>query len=424
MSIYASSTAGIPYLILDLVIDTLIRDRRAIGIDAGEYGYSNSYFYGLCGCKTLWDMTLVHQTWTIFAPRGLWYRAVLNGRDLETARHDLIRCQQLRELAVVFDDDNANTQEGLPSSFLQQSINIKTLYIDVGDACKKEVENFLCQLSFQPKLERLWIMGAAQLCTGQICAAVSKMQNLKSLVLGCSVDDFADVWIPDGIDPPEKLRSVAILKPLDWLYVAWLLQPRGDSNVSELTISLEHDKQLEESSEFVSQFYECLPRLKSLHVSTTNATSYDAEYLQTYVLNSLLSKATSLQCFMLSVDKLDVTHLHLPESVTQLHIHRDLYTSDISDSYYRMELRTDDSSIKSILAGVSRSSSSSSPCRLNALVISVRKGGDLTACELDALSALFTRTHAICRDMQIALTFEARGSLYIGDVAEDPVFAD
>ncbi|KAH8110742.1 hypothetical protein DFH11DRAFT_1618425 [Phellopilus nigrolimitatus] len=405
-------TAGVPHVILDLVVDILICGMKPLALEVQGRDVEN------LERETFEAMSLVHRTWTGIARRGLWRRAVVNLRNRKTIPRRSLRFQ-LRELAIV-SRGSGGARSRILTDILCHAPNLQVVYIDI-ELEEESGNNFLAfirQLGAQSCLRRLWVMGETARFLRDICIVVSRLQNLRSLVL----DSFDACDHPPcslhGLDnPPKTLESLAILDHVGQACVDWFIRPREGFAIRNLIVMLdnaEHGR----GSPFTAHAKGCLPLLKSLHVLSL-LEDEDAVRLQEYTLKSLqLLKATSLQHFTLTVaGKTFFRNLHLPRTLTELHIRHILELQKARERY--MELG--DESIASIVANLHSSSSSS---HLKKLVISYSGKGGLEAGELAMLSAAFSMTLAVCRDMGIILSFKRRAPDYLGDVAEDAAFVD
>ncbi|KAH8117623.1 hypothetical protein DFH11DRAFT_1576177 [Phellopilus nigrolimitatus] len=442
MAHHAHAT-GMPAVILDGVVDTLIREMKPLALETEEYsilgdfkGDSELYY------DTFFAMSLVHPAWTSFARRGLWRRVIVDGEAPNTIPRAELRFH-LRELAFV-PGGMVECQWRYLVDILRDAPNLRELYIDFGDCFGTphlELLPVLQQFRSQTSLKRLWISGETAPFLKDILVEVSCLKGLKSLVLHC-YSVFTDLntgqfsSLSELGSPPATLKSLALLDTelLTLPITDWLLRPRNGFILENLVIFLDDhaDQEIidEDNHPFAEGFEgfgrcfdECLPKLSSFHVSISNADGDAAVGLQEDTLNTyLLPKATSLRRFTLTVgSRLDSPLLCLPATLTDFHVHHEITFQHVQERYGYIG----DKNIATIIAG-SRSSlkSPQSPSHLKRLIISYVGQGNPNSDLLAALWLAFSETRMICQELDVALSFEHRTSSFFGDVAENSAFVD
>ncbi|KAH8110743.1 hypothetical protein DFH11DRAFT_1746194 [Phellopilus nigrolimitatus] len=433
-----SDTAGIPHVILDFVVDIFIRETNPLIMDLDESKFRNDKYFGGLEYEALASMSLVHRTWTITARRGLWRRVVIN-LDVETVfPRGSQQCLQLRELAIFqqkchsMDEQKRQAQWQLLIEFLGRTSALRVLIIESSDV---PPNGFISGLAKHSLLERLWLIGNMRCCTEEICSTVSQLRRLKSLVLEFLIDgdEFAtQPDLPSRLEtPPQSLTSFSIgTSSLDIENFMSFLQTRNGFAIHNLTITPDDYVVFGKDSLMNPVFQEALPLVKSLHFQTPYATEEMAAYLEKETLPFLLSKATALQHFMLTVTHAVLTsYLNLPCTVTKLLIHH------VENERLREFEKLKDDNIACIVAGLrsppstpsvsSSSSSSALPrlCSLTELTLSTSFYGDgMRKNSFARFADSFPQTRAVCQQMGIALSFKFRESQYWGLVAEDAAF--
>ncbi|KAH8110739.1 hypothetical protein DFH11DRAFT_737815 [Phellopilus nigrolimitatus] len=403
MDRYGSCTVGIPHTILDYVVDALLSDTYPLALDVQSYKSNPSRRFGYLESRTFGAMTLVHLTWTDYARRGLWRRIIVDGEDTGTYP-PISLSHYLRELAIV-------PHYSVKANVRMQSWNhitdvlchapyLRTLYVDVNHMrVPSEVYRaFFSQLGSHLSLEELWIMGETQRCQEDICAAVLRLQGLKSLVLE-RWDSDPHAHLPFGLNiSTQRLESVAIMDPSNLNCAPCFLRPRNGYPVQNLSVALLNDRQAEMNALLVPHLDECLPFLKSLDI-TTSWNRYEPEHSYKR-LNAVLSRAINLQQFTLIVaDAVSTSRLDLPRTLTKLHIHHHLFPS--------LEFCPDpgDENIACIVESLCSSPSSSEMSRFERLVVSCENinGGK-------ELETLYSKTWTTCQTLGIRISFEYRRS--------------
>ncbi|KAH8111782.1 hypothetical protein DFH11DRAFT_1611944 [Phellopilus nigrolimitatus] len=374
-----SDTAGVPHVILDFVVDVLIRDRKPLALEASRFlgrNFRNREY----GC--LEAMCLVHRTWTSIARRGLWRRAVVDFGVPDSIPPDSLR-RRLRELAITISWPD-NVQRNFLARIIRQAPNLEVLYVDISGQTDDFI-TFLRKLGSRSHLKRIWMKGELSYYLNDICLAASRLKNLKSLVLECLDENKAQPCSLHAFDsPPESLESLAISGRIELAYIDWLSKPRKTFTIRDLAVTLDQSS----LSSSRARIEGCLPFLKSLQATITARAEDHAADTQAFLLNALLSRAKNLQRLTLTFrDMVFITSLGLPTALSELHI-------DPASPQ-------DDENIASIVAD---SRLPSLQCHLKKLVISCKEKRGRKAGEPAEPSLKFLRTTAVCRDMNIVLS--------------------
>lgn len=404
-------TVGIPKVILDLVIETLIKCREPLPyVVEQERPRDSSYD------QVFRNLSLVHRSWTSIVRRGLWSRAIIDASDLDTFPQGVERCSYLRELA--FEENGSPDYDAWEqlAQVLQRSPNIRVLYLDL-DVPHEGLPKLLSQLRLQTSLEVLWLSGDAEAHYRDILLTIPVLVNLKSLVLDCSKDDEDEEYEFSGIHPPRGLKSVAFTESVDWKYLAFLMSPHDEPTVTNLCIALD-----DEDVSVVNELEKYLPSIVSLRISTSGTDAESESFIQKHIFNGIFSEAQNVQRLTLSVGPiLRTPDIILPESTKNFHIHHEMFAESACNSRSAQYMLDNDANIASIIQNAS--SRFTLEKRIQRVTLSFMGGNEESdRCLSNEVAGIFAKTMAACKQADISVEFKNYSSLYFADIAEDAAF--
>lgn len=438
---------NIPEEIIGLIVDALLSNATSLVEEVDSFDWNVP-----CGgieFSTLRNMALVHRSWTNTARRGYWSRALLHGKRLKNAHLDHIRCSYLRELGVLVGDPIIVEDAALPvgqqlesiAYLLRHAPDIRLLYLDIDVRLFNGGHGlFLEQLRRQVNLERLWIGGIVDWHPSLILQALTGLTSLSELALEIEFDIFdvdgldgdsdsndniaSNKGVPDDLGlRPNKLTSIAILEPfLEYdshqLCLDWLLRPRHDFYVKDLTLALNKAGQYEaiRDNGIAACLRECLMQLESLQIMCLVTNSADAKYVQEDTTNRLLASASSLHSFSLCCDKsLRTCRLDIPSTLRDVTIQLEFFPpKEIDELLGSHQLRSSfeetDKNIQSIVSSWgTQTSSSIDRITGKKLTIAIVSSSD-PSLKADtgsfALALAFPLASQACTEAGISLWFE------------------
>ncbi|PAV19765.1 hypothetical protein PNOK_0469900 [Pyrrhoderma noxium] len=402
-------TAGLPKIVLDLVVDLLIQCRDPLPFVVEQEKPRND---GL----VFRNLSLVHRSWISSARRGLWSRAIVDASDLNSYPQSAEHCSHLLELAFEENENESPEHDAWDqlAQVLQRSPNLKILYLDL-DVPHDNFSVFLAQLRLQTSLETLWLSGDAEKDYNDLLLTVPALDSLKSLVIDCSDEEGVNTDSLSVLHSPVNLKAVAFTESVDWGFLPFLVRPNAKHSVTDLHLELD-DEYLEMSPELKA----CLNSLLSLRISTSGTDAETELSIQKRLLNIIFSEVQSLQHLSLSVGPvLRTSELVLPINIRSFHIHHECFAVSACHAQLMLE---NDANIASVI--LDTSSRFTKEDRIQRLTLSfMGSPEEFERSMQEGLTKIFAKTQDACKQANITLVFRTYPSLYFAELAESPVFA-
>ena len=308
---YRSTTPGIPDVILDLVVNTLIEDMEPLLVEA--YILFNVPYTERLEIDIFRTMALVHPTWRSYAERGIYRRKILHrtlGGGLamlpppSISSHGL---SMLRELAI-WDVDYAYAADLL--SYIPRLNHLCLFVSPTGE--EKGILPFAEQLRKQISLERLSLQCEPIDPSSMVkfCEAISCLTRLKSCIIEFydKSRTLADGVLPDAPypTPPISLKSLVFGPRLPENSVShacfdWFIQPRDGYILEELTTLV--------SNFFLIEDKAYLSTLTTLKIFFEGRNNYDS--VSNVLNHNIFPETKNLRCLSLIFGKSDLEEYSL-----------------------------------------------------------------------------------------------------------------
>lgn len=363
-------SAGIPHIVLEVVIDRMLDDFEHFSNEADATpGSSDNIFTSRFQVRQteLKSMSLVHRSWTELAQRALRRRVVLTSRRglREFARSPAcgvgvreFAYKLPKSQACTFFHRAAEAREHWVTfaSVISRLTTLRFLCLNIESAHLADLNGLdfvLDAIGKLTNLEGLWLHSSQDHCPylPQLYMIISKMPCLRFL----SLSNWTCPREPETPDMQATLNELLQLSPLPRLkalkfrdaylttpseYLAWLFKPRDSYSLEMLDLEITFSRILDpsvfslspstrvDSSHLLSALSPLLPSLSSLSIKffyfdmSSPSSMYDTD------LQALLKQATRLRHLRLHRLRAGTTSpdhaaapLVLPQTLEELHVH-------------------------------------------------------------------------------------------------------
>ena len=261
------SYAGIPPVVLDLVIDYMIDQEdhflQETNISSNQTDCENHTHFKKY--KELLNLSLVHRSWTVPIQRVFYRRIVLTNRHslqkfsrspactTRTGVREFIYKIKKSETSTFFRGGSAATYEhwSTLASVLCRLQNLRFLCLSIEAEYGSELEGFelvLEAISKLKNLEGLWLQTSRvhNPYFSELCFALTGLENLKYLSLcnwkireSCSLPPYK--LAPSSTLKSLQIRDVYFIASPE--YLSWLFQPRGSYQLESLELNITFSRQ-------------------------------------------------------------------------------------------------------------------------------------------------------------------------------------
>ncbi|KAH8113906.1 hypothetical protein DFH11DRAFT_1598112 [Phellopilus nigrolimitatus] len=263
-SVEGCETAGIPRVILDMIVDILTSETSPFFDYVMDTDQNKCQIVAGSGYETLRRISLVHRSWVNVARRGLQRRAIIGEFGSNTAflRDSTLSSCRLRELAIrvsayiIREDEGWSVQKenwDVRAEIVRNAPNLKELSLEFQCDPSNRIKVFLSALAECSGLTKLRLVGPIGQYFEAVCWTISKLKRLTHLTFinsrgysNCPVPrTFIPLNDPDAllsrkiasVTPPESLKSLNLDCP-DFPDAYWLLRSQAGYAPKHLNITL------------------------------------------------------------------------------------------------------------------------------------------------------------------------------------------
>ncbi|KAL5525251.1 hypothetical protein ACEPAF_9121 [Sanghuangporus sanghuang] len=350
----------IPPLVLDLVVDRLIKARMPLGVATSDPWWASAFQSNI---EPFYSMSLVHRSWTTIAQRGLRRRVVIPYQHINRFLLSPFCGPWITEMIIYWSVENGSigVTKGdiwLLEALLDRTPNLRSLSFNTSLVWLKDFPqpsfdvNICLEIisDLLPDLENLWLkhmpapVSSTEECLDtciemrSLCRQLPKLRSLRLLSIsswGSAVDEEGSSSNELDLDwsehPPSHLKAIELshCEGVQREDLKWLLKPRSEFRLESLSLTTRVDYQKEASHSVLREaLLDSAHEIKALRLCIVGASGGSVRRSEVgqftpFYTDSLLSCSKLLRLDIIVVD--DATFnwnsILLPPSIEHLAIH-------------------------------------------------------------------------------------------------------
>ncbi|KAL5498204.1 hypothetical protein ACEPAH_2334 [Sanghuangporus vaninii] len=350
----------IPPLVLDLVVDRLIKARMPLGVAASDHWWASAFQSNI---EPFYSMSLVHRSWTTIAQRGLRQRVVIPYQHINRFLLSPFCGPWITEMIIYWSVENGSigVTKGdiwLLEALLDRTPNLRSLSFNTSLVWLKDFPqpsfdvNICLEIisDLLPDLENLWLkhmpapVSSTEECLNtcvemrSLCRQLLKLRSLRLLSIsswGSAVDEEGSSPNQPDLDwsehPPSHLKAIELshCEGVQREDLKWLLKPRSEFRLASLSLTTRVDYQKEASHSALREaMLDSAREVKALRLCVVGASGGSVQRSEVgqftpFYTDSLLSCSKLLRLDIIVVDdaSFNWNSIHLPPSIEHLAIH-------------------------------------------------------------------------------------------------------
>ncbi|KAL5520300.1 hypothetical protein ACEPAG_9514 [Sanghuangporus baumii] len=350
----------IPPLVLDLVVDRLIKGRMPLGVAASDPWWASAFQSNI---EPFYSMSLVHRSWTTIAQRGLRQRVVIPYQYINRFLLSPFCGSWITEMIIYWSVENGSigVTKGdiwLLEALLDRTPNLRSLSFNTSlvwlkdfpqpsfdvDICLEIISDLL------PDLENLWLkhmpapVSSTEECLDacvevrSLSRQLPKLRSLRFLSVtswGSATDGGESSQEQPDLNwsehPPSHLKAIELshCEGLQCEDLKWLLKPRDEFQLESLSLTTRVDYQKEKSHSALREtLLDSAHEVQALRLCVVGASGRSVQRSEVgpftpFYADSLLSCSKLLRLDIIVVDDaaFDWNSILLPSSIEHLAIH-------------------------------------------------------------------------------------------------------